>query len=334
MEPANLTSAQAMLRAAAAGISYDQIAAAHGVTKSTVSVRVRRLAHTLQQIVGVLDVDEDASATASLLRSHRHAYLEALEHFRPSAAPTLQHAPTTLTPQQIDMLLTNIGRHSHCPLRDRALVHVLFATGAKPLEIAQLTVQDYLDAGGQVRPESVLRAEITANRADRPLRFDGESLIAAIDTYLAERVNRGQYTLPAASFRGLDPVSRLFLSRDGRPFHVRREPGRPSQAVCKEIHEIYRRIFSHAGLAGVHTACARRMAALRMQARGASTQEIAAALGLKRAAAQQLLKCAGSAQATMHRPTRPRAPVPQPLACLLPGENMDVFPTRDSRRQA
>jgi integrase len=334
MEPAFLASAQAMLRAAAAGIAYDQIAAAHGVTKSTVSVRVRRLAHTLQQIVGVLDVDEDASPTASLLRNHRHAYLEALEHFRPGAAPTLHRAPTTLTPRQIDMLLTKIGRHSHCPLRDKALVHVLFATGAKPLEIAQLTVQDYLDAGGQVRRESVLRAEIASNRAERPLRFEGEALIAAIDAYLAERVDDGPCTLAGAAFRGLDPCSALFLSRDGRPFHVRRGPGRSSQAVCKEIHEIYRRIFSHAGLAGVHTACARRMAALRMQARGATTQEIAAALGLKRAAAHQLLKCAGSPQAAMGRPHRARAPAPQPLACLLPGESMDLFPNRDSRRQA
>lgn len=333
MEPATLASAQAMLRAAAAGISYEQIAAAHGVTKSTVSVRVRRLAHTLQQIVGVLDVDEDASPTASLLRNHRHAYLEALEHFHPGAAPVLRHAPATLTPAQVGILLKKIDRHSQCPTRDKALVHVLFSTGAKPLEIAQLTVRDYLQAGGQVRRESVLRAEIAANRADRPLRFDCGEMIAAIDAYLAERVDAGLRAQEAASFRGLDPSSALFLSRFGRRFQVRRGQDHTTQAVCKEIHDIYRRIFSHAGLTGIHTACARRMAALRMQARGAATQDIADALGLQRPAVLQLLKCA-AAQATGRQLPVPRIRTPQPVACALPGGNMDLFPHRSTRREA
>ncbi|SFV17827.1 site-specific integrase [Pseudoduganella namucuonensis] len=308
MEPAVLASAQAMLRAVAAGISYDHIATAHGVAKSTVSVRVRRLAHTLQQIVGVLDVEEDASPSASLLRSHRHAYLEALEHFRPSAAPMLHRAPATLTPAQIDMLLMKIARHSHCPLRDQALLLVLFSTGAKPMEIAQLTVQDYLDAAGHVRRQSVLRAAIASNGADRPLPFDCAETISAIDAYLAERPGAEPGTQDAAGFRGLDPVSGLFLSRDGRPLQVRHTRG--GQAACKEIHDIYRRIFSHGGLAGINTACARRMAALRMQAHGASTREIGDALGLKRPAVLRLLKCAAATQATMRRQQGMRARAP------------------------
>ena len=333
MEPAILASAQAMLRAAAAGIAYDQIAAAHGVTKSTVSVRVRRLAHALQQIVGVLEVDEEASPTASLLRNHRHAYLEALEHFRPAAAPLLQHVQATLAPAQIGMLLKKIDRHSHSPLRDKALVHVLFSTGAKPLEIAQLTVQDYLDAAGQVRRVSVLRAEIAANGADRPLLFECGETISAIDAYLAERAGAGRNSMEAASHRGLDPASRLFLSRDGRAFQVLRTQGGKRQAVCKEIHDIYRRIFSHAGLAGVHTACARRMTALRMKARGAATQEIAEALGVKRAAVRKLFKSVATPASVRQMPA-PSTRTPQPVACSLPGGNMDLFPHPLTRREA
>lgn len=333
MEPAILASAQAMLRAAAAGIAYDQIAAAHGVTKSTVSVRVRRLAHALQQIVGVLEVDEEASPTASLLRNHRHAYLEALEHFRPAAAPLLQHVQATLAPAQIGMLLKKIDRHSHSPLRDKALVHVLFSTGAKPLEIAQLTVQDYLDAAGQVRRVSVLRAEIAANGADRPLLFDCGETISAIDAYLAERAGAGRNSMEAASHRGLDPASRLFLSREGRPFHLLRTQGGMRQAVCKEIHDIYRRIFSHAGLAGVHTACARRMTALRMKARGAATQEIAEALGVKRAAVRKLFKSVATPASVRQMPA-PSTRAPQPVACSLPGGNMVLFPHPLTRREA
>ena len=212
-------------------------------------------------------------------------------------------------------------------------MHVLFSTGAKPLEIAQLTVQDYLDAAGQVRRVSVLRAEIAANGADRPLLFDCGETNSAIDAYLAERAGAGRNSMEAASHRGLDPASRLFLSRDGRAFQVLRTQGGTRQAVCKEIHDIYRRIFSHAGLAGVHTACARRMAALRMQARGAATQEIADALGVKRAAVLKLLRCAATQEAPC-RPPAARIRTPQPVACALPGGKMDQFPHPLTRREA
>lgn len=68
------------------------------------------------------------------------------------------------------MLLEKIARHRQCPLRDKALLLVLLSTRAKPLELAQLALGDYLDAAGQVRRTSVMRAEIAANDADRPLR--------------------------------------------------------------------------------------------------------------------------------------------------------------------
>ncbi|MES2260565.1 MAG: hypothetical protein V4724_18750 [Pseudomonadota bacterium] len=291
MDAEFFTSATAMLRAAAAGISYDHIAAAHGVTKSTVSARVRRLARTLQQVVGVLDVDEDASPTASLLRHHRHAYLEALEHFRPSAAQALLDPAHTLTKAQLELLQKKIIQHSHAPLRDQALLLALFSTGAKPLEIAQLTVHDYINAEGHVKVHSILRAEIATNHADRPLLFDCADTVAAIDTYLAERCAKQLGTSADHSFRGLEPASRLFLTREGRPMRIYRPANRNNQvAVCKEMHNIYQRIFNHGGLTGLNTACARRMTALRLRARGASPQDIGYALGVKCAAVHQLLK--------------------------------------------
>ncbi|GAB2856138.1 hypothetical protein GCM10027277_25930 [Pseudoduganella ginsengisoli] len=297
MDAEFFTNATAMLRAAAAGIRYDHIAAAHGVTKSTVSNRVRRLALALQQVVGVLEVDEDTSPSASLLRNHQDAYLEALEHFRPGAVPAHFEPPQTLTSAQVELLLGKIHQHSHAPLRDKALLLVLLSTGAKPLEIAQLTVQDYMDATGHVRNHSILRAEIATNHADRPLQFNCPDTVAAIDAYLAERLVKQLGASAKHGFRGLDPASRLFLSRDGRPMRISRSNTRSRYLVCKEMHEIFRRMFNHAGLAGLNTACARRMAASRMWEEGASHQDIGHALGVKCAAVHQLLKAAGAQHA-------------------------------------
>lgn len=296
MDAEFFASATAMLRAAAAGIRYDRIAAAHGVTKSTVSNRVRRLALALQQVVGVLEIDDDTSPSASLLRSHQDAYLEALEHFRPGAVPAHFEPPQTLTSAQVELLLTKIRKHSHAPLRDKALLLALLSTGAKPLEIAQLTVQDYIDAEGHVRIRSVLRAGIATNHADRPLQFNCPDTIAAIDAYLAERSGKQLSASTGQGFRGFDPASRLFLSRDGHPMRISRPGNGSRRTVCKEMHEIYRRMFNHAGLCGLNTACARRMAALRMRAQGAAQQDIGHALGVKCAAVHQLLKAANATQ--------------------------------------
>lgn len=177
----------------------------------------------------------------------------------------------------------------------------------------------------------MLRAAIASNGADRPLPFDCEETTSAIDAYLAGRAPAAPDTVEAASFRGLDPAGRLFLSRDGRPLRVRYAAAGARQAVCKEIHDIYRRIFGHSGVAGINTACARRMAALRLQARGASTQDIAYALGVKRPAVLQLLK-ATARLAPPRQPPAARAPLP--LARAQADANMDLFPNRDMRRQA
>lgn len=331
MQLPDLISATAMLRAVAAGIDYGHIAAAHGVTKSTVSTRVRRLAHALQRIVGVIDVDEDASPTAHLLRSHQPAYLEALEHFHPNAAPALNRHPAILTPAHIDMLLRKIDRHSHAPLRDRALLLLLFTTGAKPLEIAQLAVRDYLDLAGHVRRASILRAAIASNGADRPFPFDCERTSAAIDDYLQERLAHNWGTSGTSGYRGLDPAGRLFLSRDGRPMLIGHPEGR--QVICKEIHDIYRRIFMHGGLSGVNTICARRMAALRLWRNGATTREIGQALGLRQTAVVKLLKPAFE-ERTPGRTTRTMYPGSSGLASARADGNMESTSVPHRRRLA
>jgi len=286
----SLEIASLMLRAMVAGASCECIACEFGLTKSAVSQKVRMLATDLQQIVGVVGVDEDESPTAASIRHHGDAYLEALEHFVPDAASIWRERLIELAHCRLDQHIAKIARHSRCVERDTALLLILFATAAKPLEIAQLEVRDYLDEFGEVRLHSSMRCEIAVNGKERPLLFCDPKLTAAIDAYLVLRHAEGMATHDKPYYRGLQPHSRLFLSRDGKPMTVKRSgPGAQNQ-VCKEIHEIYRRIFAHGGHSGINTAMARRLAARRLYLGGANAEEIGAALGVKKLAVYKLLQ--------------------------------------------
>ena len=292
MDQDSLNVAANMLRALIAGASCETIANEYGVTKSCVSQRIRALANDLQQIVGVVDVDEDQSPTAALIRHHGEAYLEALEHFRPEAVMMAQPGHQHRTEQALDQLISRIARHSRCVRRDTALLLTLFSTAAKPLEIAQLEVMDYLHPSGNVRIETAIRPEIAINRTARVFRFDDLRTNAAIDAYLAERHAQGQGAHDDCSFRGLHPRSRLFLTRAGDAMVVKRTGSGNQHLVCKEIHEIFRRIFAYGGVPGVNAAFARRLAAHRLYVDGARSEEIGRALGVKKLAVHKLLQFA------------------------------------------
>ena len=128
-----------------------------------------------------------------------------------------------LISEDIEHVVAMTRQHSNCRNRDVALLLVLFATAAKPLEIARLQVGDYLTEDGSVREESVMRADAAINGKARSPFFASTRLVAAVDAYLQERVRRGHGTRKATTYRGLDPESRLFLTGGGRgmPIKVR-----------------------------------------------------------------------------------------------------------------
>jgi len=292
MDQHSLQIASDMLRALIAGASCEAVADEYGVSKSAVSQRTRLLACELQQVVGVVGVNEDESPTARLIREHGDAYLEALDHFVPDAALASSERDQRIVCAYIDLIAAKIARHSRCKRRDTALLLTLFSTAAKPLEIAQLEVRDYLDAAGAVRDQSTIRAEIALNRCERLLHFRNAATNTAIDAYLAERVANGLGTHQSPAFRGLFPQSRLFLARSGMPLQVKCAGAGSPHLVCKEIHEIYRRIFAYGGLPGVNTAYARRVAAHRLREGGADSEEIGRTLGLQKLAVHKLLQAA------------------------------------------
>ena len=270
-----------MLKAILEGKTYVAVAQESGLSRSAVEQRVKALARDLQRVVGVEWVDEDEVPTVKGMRVRKDDYLEALEHYRPQRVVNAGKGLRALTGKDIEYAVAMTRQHSNGTDRDVALLLVLFATAAKPLEIARLEVRDYLTEDGSVREESMMRADAAINGKGRPLFFASTKVVGAIDAYLEERIRRGQGTKDSTMYRGLDPDSRLFLTGKGcaMPIKVRATAG-GRQYRCGVILDIYRRIFARAGLKGVSALCARRTVAARLTERGCDVDQVGAVLGL------------------------------------------------------
>lgn len=186
-----------------------------------------------------------------------------------------------LTEVEVDEGAQRIRLRSQHPQEDLGLYYFLFATGARPLEIARLEVRDYLDAEGRVRSSSELRPEVAINGRSRPLFFRSSKLDEALGSYLAERIARQLGIGSDAAYRGLHPNSRLFLSPSGRGFEITPcgEHGR-RRFQCRSIVEAYRQIFHAAEFKHMTALRARHTFVSRLYARGASDAQVGLLLGI------------------------------------------------------
>lgn len=81
-------------------------------------------------------------------RARKDNYLEALKHFCPQRVVKAGKRARALTSENIEHAVAMTRQHSNCRNRDVALLLVLFATAAKPPEIARLEVRDYVTDDG------------------------------------------------------------------------------------------------------------------------------------------------------------------------------------------
>jgi integrase len=281
----------AILKAVLAGSTYEAVAAAHGLTRTAIEHRVKRLSRLLQRKVGIGELNSEATGYVHKLREARSGVEAALMRFE--AGDVLPEIPPrVLTDKDVQTMIRRSGQHSPAPLRDMALIHIVLATGARPLEVARLEIGDYLDADGTVRACSVMRAAVSVNRKDRPLFFRSEAAVRAIDAYLGFRlVQQGQALADDAPYRGFAPAERLFLNDSGQPYVVlcEMEQGR-SRYLCRQMLDTYRRIFKRVNMHGLSALTLRRTVAVRLGARGADEEQIGLILGItEKQAVRQLL---------------------------------------------
>lgn len=280
MEADSISLSIAMLQDVINGKTYQAVASMHGVTRTVVERRIKSAVHLLSREVGIDGVHPGSPVFVRRLRGRQLAIADAIRRFEPHATQDKQ-VERTLSDEDIRLAVQTTRERSPCPDRDAALLLMLFTTGARPLEVARLEVRDYLNADGGVRVQSVMRSDVAVNRKDRTLCFASPRSQESIDRYLAERVRRGFGTHGHASYRGLDPDSRLFLTELGAPFDiVSSGTGRHARLLCRGVFDAYQKIFRRIGLPGVSPISVRRMVAVRMFERGASEDQIGEILGI------------------------------------------------------
>lgn len=269
-----------MLKSVIEGRTYDAVAAEFGITRTAVERRVKGIATRLSAEVGIAGLNEGGAAFVRRLRHKRIAILAALERFEPKPPCNTRQA-RVVSAAEIDQAVHRIRGRSSQPVRDIALFYMLFATGARPLEIARIEVRDYLDSNGNVRRESELRAEATITGRSRPLFFASSKLDDALSVYLRVRLESRQGLGPTPSFRGLDPESRLFLTATGNGFQIT-PYGAPGQQrfLCRPILETYRKLFRYADVEGATALSVRHTVVARLYERGADEEQVGLVLGI------------------------------------------------------
>lgn len=274
-----------MLKAVIDGDTYDVVSVKYGVTRTAVERRIKSMAIRLCKAVGVDGLSEEGVAFVHRLRQHRGAIMIALADFEPPKPYGPRHTRVVST-EEIAQAALRIRGRSNRPWHDQALFHLLFATGARPLEIARLEVRDYLKPDGSVNRESEMRAEVAIGGKIRPLYFASSKLDELLSTYLQERVEQKLGLSELGLFRGLDPRSRLFLSPTGEGFKITRY-GDAGQCryLCRAILETYRKLFRYSELKDVTALSVRRTVIARLYERGADEDQVGSLLGINQRSA-------------------------------------------------
>lgn len=188
-----------------------------------------------------------------------------------------------ITPREFEQAVKVAGVTGQSPERDVALLFVAYGTGLMPIELAKITIGDYLNQDGTVRIESSVREEIAFNGQSRPLFWANQRVQSALNAYLAERTRYGYGPGKAAEYRELSPVSPLFLAVDGQPFTFTRrvtKAGTESYS-CESLTQIIRRLHTQAGMAAGSALSARKSFMVRLAQNGIDARHIKECLGVK-----------------------------------------------------
>lgn len=125
-------------------------------------------------------------------------------------------------------------------------------------ELALLEVADVLYPSGAIKPEVYLRAEITKGCRARNIHLTHPKCIAAIEAWIAVRLERGWGISSEAEYRGLRPDSRLVMTHKGQAFelafkHRVLDSGPEVYRACDALQQTMTRLYKQAGTAAAAT---------------------------------------------------------------------------------
>lgn len=152
-------------------------------------------------------------------------------------------------------------------------------------EIARITAKDILQPDGSIRQEVALRATITKGARSRVAYFTHPKLIAAIQRYIAYRIERRVGVSGEEAFAGICPdIPFVFSSRKGGFAMVRKtrvlESGlEHDYSAADGLEGLFRRIYKKSGLPECSSHAGRRTFASTLLAKGVSSDDVSKLLG-------------------------------------------------------
>lgn len=160
--------------------------------------------------------------------------------------------PPVVSPSDIEHAVKVARVSGANGLRNAALLYTLFATALTPGEIGRLVIHDYCAADGKTRRKCLVRQEISYNGYSRALYWSNSKLVAAIDDYLAWRVENKVGLGTPDRYRGLDPHGPLFVNgRTGGAFaattYTKDGVQRESAMV---LSALFKKLLKQAGVEG------------------------------------------------------------------------------------
>lgn len=168
------------------------------------------------------------------------------------------------------------------PVRNTALILVLYGTGMKLTEIARLPINRLLSAKGEFLEDSEVPAEIAYNGKARPLHWTNTKLISALEKYLEFRIrHRHAVTTRTGAYRSLDPDSPIFLTETGTPFKMVKRKTRKGAISysCDTVGDTIKELHQKAGIEGATAESCRRTFAVRLHQKGFDLRHINELLG-------------------------------------------------------
>ena len=168
------------------------------------------------------------------------------------------------------------------PVRNIALLYVIYGTGQMLTEVARFPLSAYLNADGTIKTASEVSAEVAYNGKARPLYWSSPRVTTAIDNYLTYRIAaKHGVTARFAAYRGLDPDSPLFLTDEGEPYRLtkRKTTTGAISYSCDSLSQLFRKLHLQSGIEGASAMSGRRTFAIRLHQKGYDLRHINELLG-------------------------------------------------------
>lgn len=191
-----------------------------------------------------------------------------------------------LKPGQYRHLLRVTRATSRDPERDALVLLLGIHTGMRVSEIAQIKIGDVLFPSGAIRTEVSLRASITKGLRQRCIYPTNRDLVAAIDDYLALRVERRwRMSDEPKRYLGLRPDSTLVLTFKGYRYsmNIKRRVNQAGEqvdyAACDALQAHVTKLYRDAGIKDGSSHSGRRTMASRLLAKGVELNTVQLMLG-------------------------------------------------------